>query len=326
MHKIQELAQATPNISYHELKAATSDWSESNILGRGGFGIVYKGYWKNTEVAIKKIVYRGAALDSKKQAIIQLKQSLNELRHLNSCRHDNVLPLYGFSLDKTVSSAEPCIVYQFMSGGSLEKRLSKPLSETKTLSFKLRNRIILGTALGLQYLHTYIEGKPLIHGDIKPANILLDPCGAPKIGDFGLVREGSIESTEVSSVYGTRFYLPMEFLEKKSLSTKIDTYSFGVVLFELYTGLKVYDKNRGTERAFLAKYMWSNFNNNKPIFEFLDKNLEKNYPQTVCPTVYTNIMKIGLMCTRDNAESRPEMAKVYKGLEECIPKNFLPEN
>lgn len=234
-----------------------------------------------------------------------------------------------YSLDKTISSAEPCIVYQFMSGGSLENRLSKPLSESKTLSFPLRNRIILGTARGLQYLHTYIKGKPLIHGDIKPANILLDPCGVPKIGDFGLVREGSVESTEVSSVYGTRPYLPIEFLVKKALSTKIDTYSFGVVLFELYTGLRAHDRNRGKEKAelaFLAKHMWFSFNNNKPMFEFLDKNLEKNYPQTVCPTVYTKIIKIGLMCTKDNAESRPEMEKVYKELEECIPKKFLPEN
>lgn len=97
---------------------------------------------------------------------------------------------------------------------------------------------------GLQYLHRYSK-KPLIHGDIKPANILLNSCGEPKIGDFGLSREGlNGESLEVSRVFGTRPYLPQEFLKHSLLSTRVDVFSFGVVLFELATGFKAYDKMR----------------------------------------------------------------------------------
>lgn len=164
-NNINELASTIPQIAYNELVVATDDWNKDHILGRGGFGIVFKGRWKYTEVAIKRIEYHGAADDTKKNAKVQMKQSLNELRYLNSCRHDNILPLYGFSID----GKEPCLVYQFMAGGSLESRLK---NVEKPLTFKQRQRIIIGTARGLQYLHTF-NIKPLIHGDIKPANVFL---------------------------------------------------------------------------------------------------------------------------------------------------------
>lgn len=175
--------------------------------------------------------------------------------------------------------------------------------------------IIKGTARGLQYLHTYMDRKPLIHGDIKPANILLDPCCQPKIGDFGLVREGSLESMEVSSVYGTRPYLPIEFLAKRALSTKIDTFSFGVVLFEVLTAMRAYDKSRGTDKAFLSKFMWSMHNNNAQMITFMDKNLDS---ATVSPDLYDNLIKIALVCTEEIADSRPEMVHVYDKLEKII--------
>lgn len=147
------MAKTIPHIPYIELVYATKNWNKNHILGRGGFGIVFQGRWKATEVAIKKIVYHGAAGDSKKQAMINLKQSLNELRHLNSCRHDNILALYGYSLDQSVVGAEPCLVYQYMIGGSLERRLHVT---SNPLSFTQRQRIIKGTARGIQYLHTYL--------------------------------------------------------------------------------------------------------------------------------------------------------------------------
>lgn len=104
-----------PQIPYAELLTATNNWDRRNILGKGGFGTVYKGLWKNTSVAIKRMEQRAnhAYVES------QMKQSLGELKCLNSCRHDNILPLYGFSLE----GEHPCLVYQYMCNGSLEDRL-----------------------------------------------------------------------------------------------------------------------------------------------------------------------------------------------------------
>lgn len=240
-------ASAIPKISYADLATSTRNWSEAHVLGTGGFGTVFHGIWKCTEVAIKRIESR-----DRHAAKVQIEQSLNELRCLNYCRHDNILPLYAYSMD---DGAQPCLVYKLMAGGSVEQRLFKQRkSAFPPLEWQDRMNIAIGTARGLQYLHTFNgNGKPLIHGDIKPANILLDKCTHPKIGDFGLAREGNYADAamEVSRVYGTRPYLPREFLVDRTLSTKVDTYSFGIVLLELATGLKAYDKSY----EFLNKYV-----------------------------------------------------------------------
>ena len=117
---------------------------------------------------------------------VALQQSMGELRILNAIRHDNILPLYGYSLDGTY----PCLVYEFMPNGSLEDRLMCRQG-TVPLSWKQRLNIARGTARGLNFLHSRsTREKPLIHGDIKSGNILLDKAFDPKIGDFGLAREG----------------------------------------------------------------------------------------------------------------------------------------
>lgn len=300
--KIQNAKEyAIPQIDYQELLEATNNWHESNILGKGGFGTVFKGYWKHTTVAIKKITYNSPNGGNK----IQIQQSLNELKHLNSCRHDNILPLYGYS----TNGADPCLVYQLMSGGSLEWRLKTKSCEP--LTFKQRLNIACGTARGLQYLHTFRE-KPLIHGDIKPANILLDPCNQPRIGDFGLAREGLQQNTsmEVSQVYGTRPYLPWEFCHHKSLSTKVDTFSYGVVLLEMFTGLRAYDKNR--PQSFLTKHIQVCLNKNIDVKELILKTLCINADvEKLCKI----IINIGVACISEKSEHRPEMVMVLRHLE-----------
>ncbi|XP_031635739.1 serine/threonine-protein kinase pelle-like [Contarinia nasturtii] len=304
--KAGDVAGLIPFVLYEELETATENWSEKNILGRGGFATVFRGRWKSTEVAIKKIQYKTD--DAKKKAKIQMKQMETELSFLNSCRHDNILPLYGYSKN----GPEPCLVYQHMSGGSVERRLRGKTASP--LTFEERNRIALGTARGLQYLHTYIDGKPLIHGDIKPANILLDLNCVPKIGDFGLVRQQSTESMKVSSICGTKPYLPFDYLHNRMLTTKIDTYSYGVVLFELYTTLRAYDKHR--DAPFLAKFMRGKVINNEH-FTLIDRSIHS----AQCNPLYDFIMKMGMRCTDENCDNRPEMVKILQILESLMDKD-----
>uniref|UniRef100_A0A1L8DKU7 non-specific serine/threonine protein kinase n=1 Tax=Nyssomyia neivai TaxID=330878 RepID=A0A1L8DKU7_9DIPT len=300
MKNFTDYASTIPKIDYQELVDATHNWSDKNILGKGGFGTVYKGTWKFTAVAIKKIENRGTGnADANK---IQMQQSLNELKYLNSCRHDNILPLYGYS----VNGDEPCLVYQLMTGGSLEQRLfSGP--QSVSLMWTQRINIAKGTARGLQYLHTFKE-KPLIHGDIKPANILLDPCCQPRIGDFGLAREGpNADNTamEVSRVYGTKPYLPTEFMRNRILSTKVDTFSFGVMLFELVTGLRAYDHKRANK--FLTDHIIAADKENVSIDQLIDQSCPADADVKKASSM---IIQLGRFCIADKPEERPEMVKV----------------
>lgn len=222
-------------IAYNELKQASDNFSNANILGNGGFASVYRGYWKGTDVAIKRL--RCNLMD----------QAFNELTILNSYRIDNILPIYGISID----GPEACLVYQFMANGSLEDRLSCK-NGTAPLTWEQRAMIGEGVAKGLYYLHT-LRDKPLVHGDAKSANVLLDSQFVPKLGDFGLARQvfkSKNVQTEhcthctVTSINGTSVYLPPEYLRHKILSPAVDVYSYGIVLLEMATGRRAYDGKR----------------------------------------------------------------------------------
>ncbi|KAL7305194.1 hypothetical protein TKK_0002584 [Trichogramma kaykai] len=285
-----------PRIPYEELAKATQNWNRANLLGSGGFGVVFKGIWKNTEVAIKKIEPKGADLADK--YALQLEQSFREIKILNSSPHENILPLYAYSLD----GFSPCLVYQLMQNGSLEDRLRRK-NDSTPLTWIQRREIAKGVARGLQYLHT-LHSNPLIHGDIKSANILLDKNMEPKIGDFGLAREGSSDdSFKVSKVQGTRPYLPDDYIIGKNLSTKIDTYSFGIVLFELATGLAAYDSSRPSNKL-LKEY----------IDSFTIKRLELIHDHRAGDKlrgIAHYLIILGKWCTNKSAHDRPEMSEVY---------------
>ncbi|XP_046747701.1 pelle-like serine/threonine-protein kinase pik-1 [Diprion similis] len=298
--KISFIDTDLPQPAYDELAKATNNWSKHNILGRGGFGTVFRGIWKGTPVAIKKIEQRGS--DSKESYLIQVEQSLRELKILNARRHDNILPLYGHS----IGGEAPCLVYQLMPNGSLEDRLSLRQG-FQPLNWLQRHNIATGTARGLQYLHT-IGSKPLIHGDIKSANILLDKNFEPKIGDFGLARDGPEQDyMKVSRVQGTRPYLPDEFLRDRNLSTKVDTYSYGIVLLELATGLGAYSNAR-PENKFLKAYVDS--------FEVKDiPQLKDSKAGTENDKVFDNLIVLGKWCANIFPKDRPQMVDVHRKLE-----------
>ncbi|XP_017786598.1 PREDICTED: serine/threonine-protein kinase pelle-like [Nicrophorus vespilloides] len=299
---VAESAGAIPQISYIELQNSTNNWDSASILGKGGFGTVFKGTWKCTKVAIKRIESKENNPESYNE---QIKQSITELHCLNAYRHDNILPLYGYS----IGGPQPCLVYQYMSGGSLDYRL-RIRDLTKVLDWGTRLYISIGTARGLQYLHT-IGDKPLIHGDIKPANILLDPNNSPKIGDFGLAREGPHQNythITVDRIHGTRPYLPDEFLRSKKFSTKVDTYSFGVVLFEIATSLYAYSDRRSDK--FLKDHV---INYTGDIVDLMDRRA----PTGVGDSVYRCLIDIGKTCVQKRPKDRPEMVSVLLNLEQA---------
>lgn len=213
-------------LPYKYLSNATNGFSDSCLIGSGGFGKVFKAKLTDQIVAIKLM-----------EKIIEekdFKQYLNEIDIVLKFKHDNLLPLIAISYDE-----QPCVVYAFMENGSLLDCIACK-NQSSLLDWKLRIKIATDVASGLVYLHTAFE-TPFIHRDIKSANILLDNKFIAKIGDFGLTRIG--DHTMTSVVLGTSAYMSPEAF-RGDISMKIDVFSFGVVLLELLTGLPPYDEYR----------------------------------------------------------------------------------
>ncbi|VDN05630.1 unnamed protein product [Thelazia callipaeda] len=254
-NSLYKTLENTPCVKYDEIMLITHNFSESSIIGSGGFGTVYKAVWEQTEVAVKRIHgTKGVTEVTFKE---HLRQSLQELKTLSKYRHDNILPLYAYSLD----GPHPCLLYQYMSNGSLFDCLFG--KKHTLLTWLQRMSVMIGCARGLHYLHS-VAKTPIIHGDVKSANILLDKYMEPKLGDFGLCRDNFSEDkwkmddfVITSRIKGTLAYLPEEFLSEGIISTKLDVYGYGVVALEIATGLKPFEVTRNPQNIVEYAKNWN---------------------------------------------------------------------
>ncbi|XBI41604.1 hypothetical protein VPH35_126051 [Triticum aestivum] len=215
-------------IEYPSLEAATGKFSESNVLGVGGFGCVYKAAFDGgATAAVKRL--EGGGPDCEKEFE-------NELDLLGRIRHPNIVSLLGFC----VHGGNHYIVYELMEKGSLETQLHGP-SHGSAMSWHVRMKIALDTARGLEYLHEHCNPS-VIHRDLKSSNILLDSDFNAKIADFGLaVTSGNLDKGNLK-ISGTLGYVAPEYLLDGKLTEKSDVYAFGVVLLELLMGRKPVEK------------------------------------------------------------------------------------
>ncbi|CAD6338880.1 unnamed protein product [Miscanthus lutarioriparius] len=220
-------------IEYPSLEAATGKFSESNVLGVGGFGCVYKAVFDGgVTAAVKRLEGGGPECE---------KEFENELDLLGRIRHPNIVSLLGFC----VHEGNHYIVYELMEKGSLDTQLHGP-SHGSALSWHIRMKIALDMARGLEYLHEHCS-PPVIHRDLKSSNILLDSDFNAKISDFGLaVTSGNIDKGSMK-LSGTLGYVAPEYLLDGKLTEKSDVYAFGVVLLELLMGRKPIEKMSQTQ-------------------------------------------------------------------------------
>lgn len=223
-----------------ELESAANKYHESQIIGQGGSGTVYKGTLPDGNVvAIKK----AKIVDES-----QIEQFINEIVILYKMNHRNVVRLLGCCLETEV----PMLVYEFIENGTLHHHLHKNLMGS--MSWENRLRIAAETAGALAFLHS-ASSVPIIHRDVKSANILIDKNFTAKVADFGASRVVPLDKSEVTTlVQGTLGYLDPEYFYSGQLSEKSDVYSFGVVLAELLTGEKPISSDRPEEERMLAKY------------------------------------------------------------------------
>ncbi|KAJ9565930.1 hypothetical protein OSB04_001896 [Centaurea solstitialis] len=285
--------------TFRELQVATGNFSSKNILGQGGFGVVYKGCLVNrTLVAVKRLK------DPNFSGEVQFQ---TELEMISLALHRNLLRLYGFCL----TTDERLLVYPFMPNGSVADRLRDGGRETLLLDWSRRMHIALGAARGLLYLHEQCNPK-IIHRDVKAANILLDENFEAVVGDFGLAKLLDPRDSHVTTaVRGTVGHIAPEYLSTGQSSEKTDVFGFGILLLELITGQKALDAGNGQIQKGMILDLVKTLYEEKRLQVLIDRDLKGCYDQEELEKA----VELALLCTRALPTSRPKMSEVLKVLE-----------
>lgn len=292
-----ELEVGPHRFSYKELKKATKGFKESELLGVGGFGKVYKGTLASSklEVAVKRIS------NESKQG---LREFVSEISTIGKLRHRNLVQLQGWCRLR----GDLLLVYDYMPNASLDRFLfEKPIS---VLSWEQRFNIIKGVASGLFYLHEGYE-QIVIHRDIKASNVLLDADLNGRVGDFGMAKlyeHG--ENPTTTRVVGTLGYLAPELPRTGRATTSSDVFAFGALLLEVVCGRRPIENRAPPEEFVLVDWVWDKWIQGRP-FDVVDKRLEGEYDENEVVVV----LKLGLMCSNHVANSRPSMRQVVRYLE-----------
>ncbi|KAK9108121.1 hypothetical protein Syun_024132 [Stephania yunnanensis] len=285
---------------FKELRAATDHFNPKNILGRGGFGIVYKGCLHDgTVVAVKRLKdynIPGGEV-----------QFQTEVEMISLALHRNLLRLCGFC----VTENERLLVYPYMPNGSVASRLRDNVHGKPALDWSRRKKIALGTARGLLYLHEQCDPK-IIHRDVKAANILLDEDFEAVVGDFGLAKLLDHRESHVSTaVRGTVGHIAPEYLSTGQSSEKTDVFGFGILLLELITGQKALDFGRASNTKGVMLDWAKKLHQEGKLNLMVDKDLRNNYDRVELE----EMVQVALLCTQFHPAHRPKMFEVVRMLE-----------
>ncbi|GMJ02295.1 L-type lectin receptor kinase S.5 [Hibiscus trionum] len=285
-----------------ELKRATSNFNHKNKLGKGGFGTVYKGIWKEEEIAVKRV---------SKKSHQGNQEFIAEVTTIGNLNHKNLVKLIGWCYE----NKELLLVYEYMPNGSLDKfivydektgKYDEP-SQTN-LSWETRLLIIQGVAESLDYLHNGSE-KRVLHRDVKCSNIMLDSQFNARLGDFGLARTiQQREKTHHSTieVAGTPGYMAPETLLLSRATVETDVYSYGVLLLEVVCGRKLGNESElNNYNNSIVNWLWEYYRKGR-ITDAVDSNLEGDFveKEVECALI------LGLACCHPNPHFRPSMKNV----------------
>ncbi|KAK1438035.1 hypothetical protein QVD17_03836 [Tagetes erecta] len=285
-----------------DLEQATRRFSHENVVGEGGYGVVYKGTLINgTEVAVKKL------LNNLGQAEKEFRGEVEAIGHV---RHKNLVRLLGYCIEGT----QRMLVYEYVDNGNLEQWLHGDTRECGVLTWEARMKVLLGIAKALAYLHEAIEPK-VVHRDIKSSNILIDHDFNGKLSDFGLAKLlDSGESHINTRVMGTFGYVAPEYANTGMLNEKSDIYSFGVLLLEAVTGRDPVDYNRVANEVNLVEWLKMMVGNRRAE-EVVDPNLD--------PKPSTHALKrsllVALRCVDPDSGKRPKMSQIVRMLDSDFP-------
>ncbi|TKY55666.1 receptor protein kinase [Spatholobus suberectus] len=283
-----------------DLQLATKNFHASQLIGKGGFGNVYKGVLKNGMIVAVKRSQPGSGQG--------LPEFQTEIMVLSKIRHRHLVSLIGYCDE----NFEMILVYEYMEKGTLRDHLYN--ANFPSLSWKERLEICIGAAKGLHYLHKGAAGG-IIHRDVKSTNILLDENHIAKVADFGLSRTGPLDHQPYvsTSIKGTLGYIDPEYLRKQKLTEKSDVYSFGVVLLEVLCARPVIDSSLPNEQINLAE--WGMLCKNKGIFQgIIDPSMKDQIGQNSLRKFSETVEK----CLQEVGSDRPTMDDVLWDLEYAL--------
>ncbi|KAF5462906.1 hypothetical protein F2P56_018873 [Juglans regia] len=276
-------------------------------LGKGGFGIVFKGTLRSGRLVAVKILSQSKANGQ---------DFINEIATIGRIHHVNIVQLIGFC----VHGSKHDFIYEFMPNGSLNNHIFS--SEANILKYEKTYDIALGVACKIEYLHGC--DMQILHFDIKPHNILLDENLKPKVSDFGLAKLYLVEDSIVPLTHarGTFGYMAPEMLYKNigGVSYKADVYSFGMLLMEMVSRRK--NLNASAEhlsQIYFHTWIYDQFHNEKNI-EIQDATEDE---RKICK----KMMIVALWCIQMKPTDCPSMNKVVKMLEgdvECLQVPLKP--
>lgn len=289
------------SVSHAPSTSTTNNWvidsnevnfDEGKVLGKGSFGCVHLATWRGSPVAVKTLFGNvGAASDD----------FFHELAMLCRLHHPNIVQLLGYCSSGSGPMAQQCLVTEYLPGGSLNQFLNDLKSSGKGLDFRLLLNIAMDTCKGMMCLHA--EKPPIIHRDLKSANILIasvspDAAVNAKVADFGIATEHQ-QTSEHTKHQGTFIYMAPEVFNSEKYTTKVDVFSFGLILWEMCS----------LERP------WKEYKFQFQIEEAIVKGLRPVIPSFV-PDVLKSII---VECWSNSPDNRPEFSAVLRNLKK-IPK------
>ncbi|PRQ55839.1 putative protein kinase RLK-Pelle-SD-2b family [Rosa chinensis] len=307
-----------PSFTYKELEGATDGFTEE--LGRGAFGVVYKGILpigSGVPVEVKKlncavqegeIEFREGEIEFREGEI----EFRMEVSMLGQTHHKNLVRPVGYCDE----GQKRLLVYEFLGNGTLANLL---FGDTKP-SWRKRIDIVSGVAKGLLYLHEECSTQ-ILHCDIKPQNILLDDCCNAKIADFGLAKLLMMNQSQTfTAIRGTKGYVAPEWFRNMAITTKVDVYSFGVMLLEVICCRRSIDmENVYEERAILSEWVYDCYL--KGLWDpIVDNEMEALHEKTKLE----RFVMVALWCIQEEPSLRPIMKKVVQMLEGVVEVHVPP--
>ncbi|KAJ4899327.1 putative LRR receptor-like serine/threonine-protein kinase [Raphanus sativus] len=306
--------------TYSEVSSITNNFDK--VIGKGGFGIVYLGSLEDgTEIAVKMIndssfgKNKGSSSSSSSSSSKVSKEFQVEAELLLTVHHRNLASFVGYCDD----GRRMALIYEYMANGNLQDYLSSEAAED--LSWEKRLHIAIDSAQGLEYLHHGCR-PPIVHRDVKTANILLNDNLESKIADFGLSKvfpEDDL-SHVVTAVMGTPGYVDPEYYNTFKLNEKSDVYSFGIVLLEIITGRRSIMKTDDGDKMNVVHYV-------EPFLEIgdIDGVVDARLQGDFSSNSAWKFVEIAMSCVKDRGIHRPTMNQIVSDLKQCLAAELARE-